>query len=124
MLPTPALHSVPSAPLHCSACVGTGMQLAFLCVFVILLTIAGSFFEERGTILTAFIVSYALTSFLGGFFGGGLYARNSGRCYVARPFCSLWGATTVQSSLVQMVSTCQPTRQTPLHTTLYLLATS
>ena len=87
------------------------MQLAFLCVFVILLTIAGSFFEERGTILTAFIVSYALTSFLGGFFGGGLYARNSGWCYVARPFCSLRGATVAQSFLTQWVSTSQSMHQ-------------
>lgn len=95
------------------------MQLAFLCVFVILLTIAGSFFEERGTILTAFIVSYALTSFLGGFFGGGLYARNSGRCYVARPFCSLWGATTVHADGKHLPTN---TSNPPAH--LYLLATS
>jgi hypothetical protein len=48
-----------------AASVGTGVQLVFLCMAVILLTIAGSFFEERGTILTCFIIAYALTSFIG-----------------------------------------------------------
>jgi transmembrane 9 superfamily protein 3 len=34
--------------------------------------------QERGTILTAFIVCYALTSFVGGYVSGGLYARMEG----------------------------------------------
>ncbi len=46
------------------------MQLALLSLCVILLTIVGNFFEERGTILTAFIVCYALTSFVGGYISG------------------------------------------------------
>lgn len=50
-----------------AAAVGTGVQLVFLCLAVILLTIAGSFFEERGTILTCFIIAYTFTSFIGGF---------------------------------------------------------
>eukprot|EP00798_Chlamydomonas_sp_ICE-L_P018862 gene18862-25415_t len=65
-----------------AACVGTGIQLALLCLFVIFFTIAGSFFEERGTILTAFIVCYALTSFVGGYVSGGFYARNDGRNWI------------------------------------------
>jgi transmembrane 9 superfamily protein 3 len=50
--------------------VGTGIQMALLCIAVIGLTIAGNFFEERGTILTAFLVTYALTSFVGGWVDG------------------------------------------------------
>lgn len=65
-----------------AACVGTGVQLALLAVFVVLLTIAGNFFEERGTILTAFIVCYALTSFVSGYVSGGFYARNEGRHWI------------------------------------------
>lgn len=34
--------------------------------------------QERGTILTAFIVCYALTSLVGGYVSGGLYARLEG----------------------------------------------
>ncbi len=60
------------------ACVGTGAQLATLCLAVILLTIAGSYFEERGTILTAFIVCYALTSFVGGYVSGAWAAGVAG----------------------------------------------
>lgn len=37
-----------------------------------------SVLQERGTILTAFIVCYALTSFVGGYVSGGLYARMEG----------------------------------------------
>ena len=33
---------------------------------VILITIAGTLFVERGTIVTVFIIVYALTSFVGG----------------------------------------------------------
>jgi transmembrane 9 superfamily protein 3 len=62
--------------------VGTGSQLALLSLSVILLTITGSMFEERGTILTAFIVCYALTSFVGGFFSGGFYARHEGKFWI------------------------------------------
>ena len=61
---------------------GTGSQLALLSLSVILLTISGNYFEERGTILTAFIVCYALTSFIGGFFSGGFYARHEGRFWI------------------------------------------
>ena len=49
-----------------AALIGTGMQLALLVLSVILITIAGTLFVERGTIVTVFIIVYALTSFVGG----------------------------------------------------------
>ncbi|KAL6756831.1 hypothetical protein V8C86DRAFT_3018753 [Haematococcus lacustris] len=73
--------SPPALPLL-AACVGTGIQLALLIVFVVVLTIAGSFFEERGTILTAFIICYALTSFISGHVSGSFYARHEGRHWI------------------------------------------
>ncbi|GFH10849.1 transmembrane 9 superfamily member, partial [Haematococcus lacustris] len=57
-------------------------MLALLIVFVVVLTIAGSFFEERGTILTAFIICYALTSFISGHVSGSFYARHEGRHWI------------------------------------------
>lgn len=65
-----------------AALVGTGVQLALLVVCVILVTIAGTLFVERGTIVTVFIVAYALTSFVGGYVSGGFYARNDGRAWI------------------------------------------
>jgi len=65
-----------------SALVGTGVQLALLVLAVILITIAGALFVSRGTIVTVFIVCYALTSFVGGYVSGGFYARNDGRAWI------------------------------------------
>ncbi len=74
--------SCPSAASRHAACVGTGSQLALLAVFVVLLALVGSYFEERGTILTAFIVCYALTSCVSGYVSGSLYARHDGKHWI------------------------------------------
>lgn len=65
-----------------SALIGTGTQLAALVLAVILITIGGALFVERGTIVTVFIVFYALTSLLGGYISGGFYSRNDGRAWI------------------------------------------
>jgi transmembrane 9 superfamily protein 3 len=65
-----------------AALVGTGSQLALLILCVILITIAGALFVERGTIVTVFIVCYALTSFVGGYVSGGFYLRNEGKAWI------------------------------------------
>eukprot|EP00201_Polytomella_parva_P019090 CAMPEP_0175051062 /NCGR_PEP_ID=MMETSP0052_2-20121109/7589_1 /TAXON_ID=51329 ORGANISM="Polytomella parva, Strain SAG 63-3" /NCGR_SAMPLE_ID=MMETSP0052_2 /ASSEMBLY_ACC=CAM_ASM_000194 /LENGTH=377 /DNA_ID=CAMNT_0016315301 /DNA_START=82 /DNA_END=1212 /DNA_ORIENTATION=+ len=62
-----------------AACLGTGVQLSILTVAVIVLSIAGDYFTERGTILTVFILFYTFTSVIGGFVSGGFYARHDGR---------------------------------------------
>lgn len=65
-----------------AALVGTGIQLAALVLTVILITIAGTLFVERGTIVTVFIICYALTSLLGGYVSGGFYSRHDGRAWI------------------------------------------
>lgn len=65
-----------------AALVGTGVQLATLATTTILVTIAGTLFVERGTILTVFLVCYALTSFVGGYVSGGFYARHEGKQWI------------------------------------------
>ncbi|PRW59993.1 transmembrane 9 superfamily member 1 [Chlorella sorokiniana] len=65
-----------------AALVGTGVQLALLVLSVILITIAGALFVERGTIVTVFIICYALTSFVGGYVSGSYYARNEGKAWI------------------------------------------
>jgi len=56
-----------------------GIQLSALVLSVILITIAGALFSERGTIVTVFILCYALTSFLGGYVSGSFYAGQEGK---------------------------------------------
>eukprot|EP00887_Chlorella_sp_A99_P006658 scaffold3.g6658.t1 len=65
-----------------AALIGTGVQLALLVQSVILITIAGTLFVERGMIVTVFIIVYALTSFVGGYASGGFYARNDGKLWI------------------------------------------
>lgn len=65
-----------------AALIGTGVQLVLLVLTVILITIGGTLFVERGTIVTVFIVCYALTSFVGGYISGGFYSRNDGRAWI------------------------------------------
>lgn len=65
-----------------SALLGTGLQLCLLTFFVILITIAGVLYEGRGTIMTVFIVCYALTSFVSGYISGGFNSRHSGKSWI------------------------------------------
>ena len=72
----------PAHRMLLAAAVGTGSQLCLLCLAVLLLTIAGSYFQERGAILSAFVVCYALTSLVGGYVSGGHYARDGGHSWI------------------------------------------
>uniref|UniRef100_A0A061RAB8 Transmembrane 9 superfamily member n=1 Tax=Tetraselmis sp. GSL018 TaxID=582737 RepID=A0A061RAB8_9CHLO len=65
-----------------AALVGTGAQLTLLVLAVIVITIAGALFVERGTIVTVFIICYALTSFVGGYVSGSFYLRNEGKAWI------------------------------------------
>ncbi|CAD7698457.1 unnamed protein product [Ostreobium quekettii] len=71
----------PRLPLL-SALVGTGVQLSVLFFFVLLITIAGTLFESRGTILTSLIACYTITSLIGGYTSGGFYARHGGTAWI------------------------------------------
>ncbi|URD90022.1 Myb-like DNA-binding domain, partial [Musa troglodytarum] len=65
-----------------STLVGTGAQLAMLVLLVIVLAIVGTLYIGRGSIITTFIVCYALTSFIAGYVSGGLYSRNGGKNWI------------------------------------------
>ncbi|KAF3337719.1 transmembrane 9 superfamily member 3-like protein [Carex littledalei] len=65
-----------------SAVVGIGAQLATLVLIVVLLAIIGMLYIGRGTIVTTFIVCYALTSFISGYVSGALYSRNGGKHWI------------------------------------------
>jgi len=65
-----------------AACVGTGIQMTLLTLCVVLLTIMGNLFSERGSILTAFITMYSFSSIVSGYVSGSYYARNGGKRWV------------------------------------------
>lgn len=65
-----------------SAAIGTGTQLASLVLATLAASAAGELFAERGAIVTAFIVLYAFTSFVGGYASGGFYSRHGGRRWI------------------------------------------
>lgn len=73
------------APSHLilfSALVGTGHQLVVLVFSVILFSYLFTFYLDRGTTVTVFIVCYAFTSFIAGYGGGGYYSRNDGKQWI------------------------------------------
>ena len=65
-----------------AALLGTGVQLALLALFVIVIAMVGMLWAGRGTIVTAFIVCYSLTSFVAGYVAGGYHARNEGKNWI------------------------------------------
>jgi len=58
-----------------AACYGAGMQLVFLLFIVIMLAILGSLYVDRGALVSASLISYALTSFIAGYSSGSLYQK-------------------------------------------------
>lgn len=55
-----------------SSLLGTGYQLTLLIFCVILLAALADFYEDRGAIMTALVICYTLTSFIGGFASAGV----------------------------------------------------
>uniref|UniRef100_A0A6B2L0V5 Transmembrane 9 superfamily member n=1 Tax=Arcella intermedia TaxID=1963864 RepID=A0A6B2L0V5_9EUKA len=68
-----------------SALIGIGTQLLVLTLIVVLLAIGfyhNHPYYRRGTIVTAFIVVYALTSIVSGFVSGSYYCQNGGKNWI------------------------------------------
>jgi len=65
-----------------SALVGTGHQLILLVFSIIIFSILKELYEDRGALVTAFILCYSFTSFVAGYGGGGFYARNDGKSWI------------------------------------------
>lgn len=62
------------------------MTIVILCV--IIFAILGELYTERGSILTTAILTYAATSPVNGYTGGGLYARMGGRIWITQMLLS------------------------------------
>ncbi|CAG8603262.1 22898_t:CDS:10 [Rhizophagus irregularis] len=72
----------PRSLLLFSALVGTGHQLVWLTLVIILYTIIGNLYAERATILTASIFFYTLTSAVAGYTSASTYQVYGGRDWI------------------------------------------
>jgi len=72
----------PSWLILLSALIGTGHQIAVVIPCVTFFAILGALYADRGTIVTAFIISYSFASFVAGYSGGGFYARSEGKSWI------------------------------------------
>ena len=71
-------HFLVSAPRH-QCCISYSLELPALIILPALRVPWLPFpIFSRGAIVTVFVISYALTSIVGGYVSGGFYARNSG----------------------------------------------
>lgn len=62
-----------------STFLGTGYQLLVVTFVVILFTILGELYTERGSLLSTAIFVYAATSPINGYFGASIYAQMGGK---------------------------------------------
>jgi transmembrane 9 superfamily protein 3 len=77
-----------TSPLFFSALIGSGAQMTFVIFLVVVFTIMGELYTERGSLLSTSIFVYAATAPINGYFGGSLYARMSGRTWMKQMMVS------------------------------------
>jgi transmembrane 9 superfamily protein 3 len=82
-------------PLLFSALLGTGYQLLTVTVAVILFTILGELYTERGSLLSTAIFVYAATSPINGYFGSSLYSQMGGKKWIQQMMASVFLMPTV-----------------------------
>ncbi|CAH0386303.1 unnamed protein product [Bemisia tabaci] len=78
---------VPNALIF-SALIGSGYHVTVVTFLVILLAIIGELYTERGSLLSTAIFTYAATSPINGYTGGGLYARMGGKLWIKQMIVS------------------------------------
>lgn len=72
----------PAYPLLFSSIIGTGYHLITAVLITIVLAILSEFYTERGSLLSAAIFVYAITTPINGCFGGGMYSRVGGKRWI------------------------------------------
>jgi transmembrane 9 superfamily protein 3 len=76
-------------PMLFATFLGTGYQLLVVTFAVILFTILGELYTERGSLLSTAIFVYAATSPINGYFGASIYAQMGGKvCHRIPGLCS------------------------------------
>ncbi|XP_022079469.1 transmembrane 9 superfamily member 3-like [Acanthaster planci] len=77
-----------SHPMVFSALIGSGYHLATVALAVIVLTLWGHLYTDRGSILSTSIFVYAASAPVNGYFGGGLYSRMGGKVWIKQMLLS------------------------------------
>lgn len=77
-----------SHPMLFSALIGTGHQICVVTMCVIVFSIMGELYTERGSLLSTVIFVYAATSPVNGYYGGSLYARMGGKIWIKQMLLS------------------------------------
>lgn len=77
-----------SHPMMFSALIGTGYQISVVTTCVIVFSIMGELYTERGSLLSTVIFVYAATSPVNGYYGGSLYARMGGKIWIKQMLLS------------------------------------
>lgn len=115
----------PSRLVAFSALYGTGLHLAVVTLVTLLLAMGTRSYRGRGTTLNFFILAYAFTSFVAGFFSGRYYADNKGQNWIkaslmtAGLFPSFWFAVTLLCNF--MAKSYGALSHVPVFTLLLLL---
>ncbi|KAL0486149.1 9 TM domain-containing transmembrane protein [Acrasis kona] len=65
-----------------SALIGTGYQLLLIVFFLILIAILGNYYDTRGAMVTAAVITYCITSFVSGYFSGSFYSKHGGKHWI------------------------------------------
>uniref|UniRef100_A0A646QE06 Transmembrane 9 superfamily member n=1 Tax=Hemiscolopendra marginata TaxID=943146 RepID=A0A646QE06_9MYRI len=77
-----------SHPMLFSSLIGTGYQIAVVTLSVVVFSIMGELYTERGSLLSTAIFVYAATSPVNGYYGGSLYARMGGKIWIKQMLLS------------------------------------
>lgn len=72
----------PTHPMLFAALIGSGYQIFVVNLCVIIFSILGELYTERGSLLSTAIFVYAATSPVNGYFGGSLYAQTGGKRWI------------------------------------------
>ncbi|XP_071808537.1 transmembrane 9 superfamily member 3-like [Asterias amurensis] len=77
-----------SYPMLFSAMIGSGYHMASVALAVILISLWGQLYTDRGSILSTSIFVYAAAAPVNGYFGGGLYSRMGGKVWIKQMLLS------------------------------------
>lgn len=72
----------PVYPTLFTALIGSGYQITVVILSVIIFSILGELYTERGSLLSTSIFVYAITSPINGYFGGSIFARMGGKKWI------------------------------------------
>ncbi|GIY63344.1 transmembrane 9 superfamily member 3 [Caerostris darwini] len=72
----------PTYPSLFTALIGSGYQITVVILCVIMFSILGELYTERGSLLSTSIFVYATTSPINGYFGGSLFSRMGGKRWI------------------------------------------